>query len=84
MVKCPKCGQEIAHVIWVTTESYKYIVRLPMCDEEANSSDYDGYTGLLWIPEESAGHAGDRCICPLCREEVADNEESAAKLLKGG
>jgi len=83
MLKCPKCNQEIDHVVCETTEIYKYVVRLPKNEGEENSTDYDLETGLMQVFVEDSIIVVDKYICPLCRKEIAQGEE-VVKFLKGG
>lgn len=84
MLKCPNCELEIDHVICETSELYRYVVRLPKDEKEKEETEYDPDTGLMCVFVEDGSTVEDKYICPLCRKEIAQDEEEVAKFLKGG
>jgi len=84
MPNCPNCELEIDHIICETSEYYRSIVRLPEDDKEKSETGYDPDTGLMWVYVEDGCNVEDKYICPLCRKEIAYDEEEIVKFLKGG
>lgn len=84
MPKCPNCELEIDHVISETNEFFRLVLRLPENDKEKEEVEYDPDTGLMSVFIEDSIIVEDKYICPLCRKEIAQDEEEVAKFLKGG
>lgn len=71
VVKCPKCGAEIDHLVYQEEKSYDAIFTIT--DE-----------GKPFYDEEGADINSCSFCCPDCDEEVTKDEASAIELLKGG
>lgn len=67
MAKCPKCNKRISDLINQQSAIIEYVM-----DKQGNYEDY------TTEPDDEV----NIWLCPLCREELFDDEEEAIKFLK--